>query len=222
MRCVGADGLVFPHSLLACYGRLENVPGVRCMIIYVRVRANLAGYVVMTNHMVCRNTIFLHQLPRQFNSRLNGSIFEVPVPAVCCLASFIPDTQLNTDTVGIPTFRMPVTFCPTVPGNVSILYALPDFPAKSHIVVGAGSDIFAGIIPAVGLRPAGSSDVVDHDVPDAVGVTQTIKVVRRQQFVNLHRQSPPFRPGPSHLDRWLPGSPAVLFPMLPWPPSEAL
>ena len=82
---------------------------------------------------------------------------------------------------------MPIRLRPTMPGNVPILYALPDFSAKPYIVMCAGSDVLAGIIPAIGLCPAGSADIVDHDVLDAASVTQTIKVVRRQELINLHR-----------------------------------
>jgi len=67
---------------------------------------------------------------------------------------------------------MPVTFCPAVPGNVSILHTLPDFSVKSHIIVRAGSDVLAGIVSAIGLCSAGGADIVDHDVLDTVGITQ--------------------------------------------------
>ena len=110
---------------------------------------------------------------------------------------------------------MPVAFCPAVPGNITILHALPDLSVKPYIVVGTGPDIFAGIVPAVCFRPASGANVMDHDVFDSAGVAQSVKIVRSQQFVNLHRRSPPFRPGPSHPGEWLPGNLAALFPMLP-------
>ena len=48
-------------------GLSERIPSVRTCIVYIRIRANLSGYIIMTYHMICRDMIFFHQIPDQLN-----------------------------------------------------------------------------------------------------------------------------------------------------------
>ena len=118
--------------------------------------------------------IFIHQLPGQGDGGLHGCILKVPVPARISLASFVSDTQLDSDTVGIAALRMFVGLRATMPGDVFILHALPDAAVKVHIVVGAGPDALTGIIPAVGLRASGGADVMDYDIFDTAKLARVV------------------------------------------------
>ncbi len=79
--------------------------------------------------------IFIHQLPGQGDGGLHGCILKVPVPARISLASFVSDTQLDSDTVGVAALRMLVGLRAAVPGNVLVLHRLPNLSVKSHKVM---------------------------------------------------------------------------------------
>ena len=144
------------------------------MIIDKRIRAYFTGDIIMAYDPIRRHVVLVHQLLSQLNRRLYRYVLKVPVPARISLASFVSDTQLDSDTVGIAALRMFVGLRATMPGDVFILHALPDAAVKVHIVVGAGPDALTGILPAVGLRASGGADVMDYDIFDTAKLARVV------------------------------------------------
>jgi hypothetical protein len=93
--------IIVPTRSISHQSSLKRVPGMLCMAIDVRVRANL-----LADYPVHRDVVLRHQFLGQFNGPLHCSLLKVPVPACVGLASAISYTHFNTNTVLISAFRV--------------------------------------------------------------------------------------------------------------------
>ena len=128
--------------------------------------------------MVCLHIVFFHQVFCQLDRRLYRCFLKIPVFVCCvhCFFGFLPHTHLNADAVRIPAFRVPVAARSTVPGNVLIFHALPDFAGETDKIVCGCPTVAAAIVCTVFLCSAKCPDVMDHYIFDP-GNTAGIKVV---------------------------------------------
>ena len=153
------------------YILMEILPFLR--IIHKIFRADLSRHVIVADHMICRNAIFLHQCLGQLNGGLYGCVFKIPVSGIIGLTATVPDTHLNTDGIGIGTdsvigaaFGVGILFPAAMPGNILVFHCLPDLTGKSNEIMGAGSPVLSCIVLTVSLSASSGSNIVNHDVFD--------------------------------------------------------
>ena len=129
-------------------GLFEGIPCIRTCIVYIRIRANFSGYIIVANNMICRNVVFLHQISGQLNSRLYCCSFKIPV-LICCPKTrriLLSHTHLNPNAISVSAFRMFVTARPTMPGDIPIFHALPNFAGETDKIVCGCSTITTAVI----------------------------------------------------------------------------
>ena len=166
-------------AILTGNGFFERIPGVCTCIVYIRIRADFPGHVIVTDHMVCRHIVFFHQVSCQLSRRLYRCSLKIPVFVCCvhCFCGFLPHAHLNADAVRIPAFRVPVAACPTMPGNVFIFYALPDFAGETDKIMCGCPTITAAIVCTVFLCSAQCPDIMDHNIFDPGNIAGIIIVI---------------------------------------------
>ena len=160
-------------------GLFEGIPCIRTCIVYIRIRANLSGYIIVANDMICRDVIFLHQVSGQLNSRLYCCLFEVPVLVGCPKTRriLLSHTHLNPNAISVSAFRMFATARPTMPGDIPIFHALPNFAGETDKIVCRCPTVATTIVCTIFLCSAQCSDVVDHDVFDSGNIAGIIIVI---------------------------------------------
>ena len=166
-------------AILSGNSFLERIPSVRTCIVYIRIRANLSSYIIVANDMICKDVIFLHQVSGQLNSRLYCCLFEVPVLVGCPKTRriLLSHTHLNPNAISVSAFRMFVTARPTMPGDIPIFHALPNFAGETDKIVCRCLTVATTIVCTIFLCSAQCSDVVDHDVFDSGDIAGIIIVI---------------------------------------------
>ena len=160
-------------------GLFEGIPCIRTCIVYIRIRANLSSYIIVANNMICRDVIFFHQVSGQLNSRLYCCSFKIPV-LICCPKTrrvLLSHAHLNPNAISVSAFRMFVTARPTMPGDIPIFHALPNFAGETDKIVCRCPTVATTIVCTIFLCSAQCSDVVDHDVFDSGDIAGIIIVI---------------------------------------------
>ena len=189
---------------------LKRIPYVLGCVIDVRVRANLSGNIVVTDNMISRDVVLLHQVLCQLDRGCHGRVLKVPVLGSVCLTALVVDTELDADRVAVPALCVLVALGSTVPCNILILNALPYLALKAYKIVGGCSEVLGSIIVAVRPRASKSPHIVDDDILDAPHVVRICEVIRCEKFLNLwccHRPHSPLRRIPYHPDSCCCGMP---------------
>ena len=166
-------------AILSGNSFLERIPSVRTCIVYIRIWTDFSGHIIVANDMICRDVIFLHQVSGQLNSRLYCCSFKIPV-LICCPKTrrvLLSHAHLDSDTVGISAFWMLIAARPTMPGNILIFHALPNFAGETDKIVCRCPTVATTIVCTIFLCSAQCSDVVDHDVFDSGDIAGIIIVI---------------------------------------------
>lgn len=135
-------------AILSGNSFLERIPSVRTCIVYIRIWTDFSGHIIVANDMICRDVIFLHQVSGQLNSRLYCCSFKIPV-LICCPKTrrvLLSHTHLNPNAISVSAFRMFVTARPTMPGDIPIFHALPNFAGETDKIVCGCSTITTAVI----------------------------------------------------------------------------
>lgn len=133
---------IFCRNCKCC---LKILPSMLCMIVDIRVRADLPSHIIMPDYMICRYVILCHELSGQFNGRLHCGILKVPVFACTGHIPFIPHTHFNTYVVCVSALCMDIRFCPAMPSDIFILNRLPHGSIKINVIMCACAPIGTGI-----------------------------------------------------------------------------
>ena len=143
---------------------------------------------MVTDHMVCLNPVFFHQHFHQLGCRFHGGVLKIPVlvGGIQMRGVPLPHAHLDSQGIGVATFRMYIRAGAAVPGNVFILHALPHGAVKIHIVVGRRSPVSSSVVLAVGFCPSQGSHIMNHNVFDAGSAPGRI-VIAGNHPVNFHK-----------------------------------
>ena len=156
-------------------------------VIYIRVRANLARYVVMSDYMRCRHAVFIHKVTGKLCRCLYCCVLKIPV-FICCahaLCVFLPYAHFNTDTISVSALCVLIARRSAMPRYISVLYALPYLAVKSYKVMRRRISIAAAIISAVVLCAAQFAYIMDNNILNS-GNAALIEIVLTYLSVNVH------------------------------------
>ena len=160
-------------------GLFEGIPCIRTCIVYIRIRANFSGYIIVANNMICRDVIFFHQVSGQLNSRLYCCSFKIPV-LICCPKTrrvLLSHAHLDSDTVGISAFWMLIAARPTMPGDIPIFHALPNFAGETDKIVCRCPTVATTIVCTIFLCSAQCPNIMDHNIFDPGNIAWIIIVI---------------------------------------------